>query len=191
MFATPGSTSFLFPAKMKILVVGAAGGTGVEICRYALGRSHEVTALVRTPAKFPAAVNARLPKEEAAKVLASVKVVKADAQVSSEVTKVITEGAFDAVLVALGAAGIMKRDVQCSLGTKNVIDALTAEAAMAAPNPAGGPRLVVCTTMGASETKPLMPSFVQWMLKHVLGKCQYLCDVAFNAVSPSPTYYSR
>src|SRR5206468_12417874 len=34
---------------MKLLVLGATGGTGLEIIRQALERGHSVTALVRSP----------------------------------------------------------------------------------------------------------------------------------------------
>lgn len=168
---------------MRVLVVGAAGGTGLELCRLALERRHEVTAQVRTPAKFAAAINARFPKDVAATILAAVKVVKADALVPAEQAELIGSGGFDAVLVSLGSAGIMKRDTQCSAGTKNIIDALTAQPAMASPSPAGGARLVVCSSMGASETRGLMPSFVLWMLKHVLGA--FLSGAMGTCFSPS------
>lgn len=154
---------------MRVLVVGAAGGTGLELCRLALERKHEVTAQVRTPAKFTAAVSSRFPKDVASAILAAVKVVKGDALVPAEQAELITSGGFDAVLVSLGSSGIMKRDTQCSAGTKNILDALATQSAMGSPNPAGGARLVVCSSMGASETRGHMPSFVLWMLKHVLG----------------------
>ncbi len=37
---------------MRILVIGASGGTGREIVKQALEAGHDVTALVRNPAKF-------------------------------------------------------------------------------------------------------------------------------------------
>jgi putative NADH-flavin reductase len=37
---------------MKLLVLGATGGTGVEIVRHALDRGHSVTALVRSPERL-------------------------------------------------------------------------------------------------------------------------------------------
>jgi putative NADH-flavin reductase len=39
---------------MRILVLGATGGTGMEIVRQAIERKHTVTALVRTPEKLGA-----------------------------------------------------------------------------------------------------------------------------------------
>jgi putative NADH-flavin reductase len=37
---------------MKIVVLGATGGTGLEIVRQALGRGHSVTAFVRSPGRL-------------------------------------------------------------------------------------------------------------------------------------------
>ena len=37
---------------MRVVVLGATGGTGLEIVRAALGRGHSVTALVRSPEKL-------------------------------------------------------------------------------------------------------------------------------------------
>jgi putative NADH-flavin reductase len=37
------------PNTMKLVVLGATGGTGLEIVRQAIGRGHSVTALVRSP----------------------------------------------------------------------------------------------------------------------------------------------
>src|SRR3981189_1127228 len=37
---------------MKLLVLGATGGTGLEIVRQAIGRSHSVTAFVRSPERL-------------------------------------------------------------------------------------------------------------------------------------------
>jgi len=34
---------------MKLIVLGATGGTGIEIVRQAIERGHSVTALVRSP----------------------------------------------------------------------------------------------------------------------------------------------
>jgi putative NADH-flavin reductase len=39
-------------AIMKLLILGATGGVGVELVRHALGRGHAVTAFVRTPEKL-------------------------------------------------------------------------------------------------------------------------------------------
>jgi len=40
---------FSTPSKMKLVVLGATGGTGLEIVRQAIQRGHAVTALVRSP----------------------------------------------------------------------------------------------------------------------------------------------
>lgn len=42
------------PAK-KLLVLGATGGTGLEVLRQGLAQGHEITAFVREPGKLPVA----------------------------------------------------------------------------------------------------------------------------------------
>jgi putative NADH-flavin reductase len=37
---------------MKVVILGATGGTGLEIVRQAIGRGHSVTAFVRSPEKL-------------------------------------------------------------------------------------------------------------------------------------------
>src|SRR5438270_43488 len=37
---------------MKVVVLGATGGTGLEIVRQAIGRGHSVTAFVRSPERL-------------------------------------------------------------------------------------------------------------------------------------------
>src|SRR5438132_10061915 len=40
------------PGKMKFVVLGATGGTGLEIVRQAIEHGHSVTAFVRTPERL-------------------------------------------------------------------------------------------------------------------------------------------
>ena len=37
---------------MKLVILGATGGTGLEVIRRAIERGHDVTALVRSPEKL-------------------------------------------------------------------------------------------------------------------------------------------
>jgi uncharacterized protein YbjT (DUF2867 family) len=37
---------------MSLLVLGATGGTGIELVRQAIDRGHSVTAFVRSPARL-------------------------------------------------------------------------------------------------------------------------------------------
>ena len=45
---------------MKITVFGATGGVGREVVRQALDAGHEVTAVVRDPARLPVPAHERL-----------------------------------------------------------------------------------------------------------------------------------
>jgi len=81
-------------------------------------------------------------------------------------------GAFDAVLVAIGGAGIVQRDHSRGTSTKNICDAMASAPGKpfaAPPSPGGGARLVVCSSMGTAESAPRIASFILWMLKHALA----------------------
>ncbi|MGW7192485.1 NAD(P)-dependent oxidoreductase, partial [Streptomyces sp. NPDC054838] len=45
---------------MKLTVFGATGGVGTEVVRQALDAGHEVTAVVRDPARLPVPAHERL-----------------------------------------------------------------------------------------------------------------------------------
>jgi len=93
---------------MKLLVVGATGGTGREIVAQALEQGHVVTAFVRNPAAITT-------KHEA------LKVVQGDVLAYPSVEVAVT--GQDAVLSALGARSLRKTTV-LSEGTKNIILAM-------------------------------------------------------------------
>ena len=155
---------------MRLLVFGASGGVGAAICRAASARGDRVTAFVRSRARLPADVAA-----------AAAAVFEGDALDAKAVAAAVHGGdtggggggaAFDAVLVAIGGAGIMARDHIRSTSTRNVIAAMAAApgAPFAAPlSPGGGARLVVCSSMGVNESGPWIPQFIAWMLKHALA----------------------
>ncbi|WP_431906304.1 NAD(P)-dependent oxidoreductase [Amycolatopsis thermoflava] len=75
---------------MKLTVFGATGGTGVEIVRQALAAGHQVTAVVRDPARLDVPPQARL------------EVVTADVFDADSLVPAIT--GREAVLSALGPA---------------------------------------------------------------------------------------
>lgn len=144
---------------MHLLILGATGALGQNICREALHLGHSVTALVRSPSKLaPELISNKSLTVSIGDVL--------DAAVVSSLFS--TAANFDAVLVALGGGGIMARDYVRSTGTKNVIQAMEAKG-MTSPLQSGAPRLVMCSTMGASESKEWIPSFIYWMLKHPIA----------------------
>lgn len=73
---------------MKLLVLGATGGTGRQLVARALARGHEVTALVRSPDKMGVTGSERL------------KVVQGDPLQPTQVTAALS--GQDAILSALG-----------------------------------------------------------------------------------------
>jgi uncharacterized protein YbjT (DUF2867 family) len=108
---------------MKIVVFGATGGTGRELCRQATAAGHDVTAFVRGDAQLDA------------------KVVKGNLFAPDEVERVL-RGA-DGVATALGAPPLRHSNI-CSEGTRAIA------AAMAA---AGVKRIVVCSSQGTGDSK--------------------------------------
>jgi putative NADH-flavin reductase len=72
---------------MHLLILGATGGTGVQLCRQALERGHAVTAFARSPEKLPVQ-HARL------------SAVRGDPTDAEQLRKAL--GGRDAVLSALG-----------------------------------------------------------------------------------------
>lgn len=75
---------------MKITVFGATGGVGREVVRQALDAGHEVTAVVRDPARLP------VPAHERLRVVTVADVTDPDAVLA-------VVGGQDAVVSALGA----------------------------------------------------------------------------------------
>jgi putative NADH-flavin reductase len=112
----------------KILVLGATGGTGRLIVSQALARGHQVTALVRSPAKASDLKGARL-------VVGDVR----DEKALREALK-----GQDAVVSALGTPASPFREVTLlSTATRALVDAMKAEHVS---------RLVCITGMGAGES---------------------------------------
>ena len=93
---------------MKLLIFGAAGGTGRELVAQALVQGHSVTAFVRDPAKIGVAH-------------ANLRVVQGDVLDAAAVERV-TPG-HDAVLSAIGAPAAKTGSVR-SEGTRNIIRAM-------------------------------------------------------------------
>ena len=93
---------------MKLLILGATGGTGIELVKQALARGHEVTAFVRSPEKI-VVLDPHL------------KVVHGDARSSDQVSNVIP--GHDAVLSAIGSRDLRVTDVRAEC-TRNTIDGM-------------------------------------------------------------------
>jgi nucleoside-diphosphate-sugar epimerase len=96
---------------MKLIVFGANGPTGLELCRQALTAGHQVTAAVRRPEEFPFRDDA-------------LTVVRAHVTEGTSLAPVIGDG--DAVLSTLGAAYSRHEIRLYSVATKAIVDAMRA-----------------------------------------------------------------
>lgn len=126
---TTRPTSSDRPARPKLLVLGATGGTGRRIVAQALARGHEVTALVRSPQKAVGLDGARL--------------VQGDARDEAALARALD--GQDAVASALGTPASPFREVRLlSEATEALVRAMTT---------AGVMRLVAITGLGAGDSR--------------------------------------
>jgi putative NADH-flavin reductase len=96
---------------MNIVVFGANGPTGLELCRQALTAGHHITAAVRRPDEFPLQDN-------------TLSIVRANVMDGSSLAPVI--GNADAVLSTLGAPYSRHEIHLYSVATKAIIEAMRA-----------------------------------------------------------------
>ncbi len=113
---------------MRILVIGATGGTGREIVKQALERGHDVVALARKPSKVKV-THERL------------RVVQGD--VTKAATLDAAMAGVDAVVCALGHKRWLGPSTILSEGTRNIVRAMEAR---------GVKRLVVETSLGVGDS---------------------------------------
>jgi len=140
---------------MNIVVFGANGPSGLELCRQALAASHHVTAAVRRPDEFPLRDNA-------------LNVVKAYVMDGSSLAPVI--GNADAVLSTLGAAYSRHEIRVYSIGTKAIVEAMKISDHCR--------RLVVVSAGLAARDIPKVRGFLQDsialpFLRNVVGRTLY------------------
>lgn len=109
---------------MNITVLGATGGTGMQVVQQALAAGHSVTALVRSPEKMPV-TNPQL------------RVVQGDATDQASVARAL-EGA-DAVISTLDAPGPVIAEA-----TRAILGAAKAE---------GAPRVVMMSSFAAQPDR--------------------------------------
>jgi putative NADH-flavin reductase len=114
---------------MKILVIGASRGIGLEVVRQGLARGHEITALLRDPLKL-ALADPRLTK------------VKGDARSLPDVREAIA--GQDAVCSCVGIGLTLKPVDLFSRGASNVLAAL---------DEAPGAKFVCVTGIGAGDSR--------------------------------------
>ena len=112
---------------MKLIVVGATGGTGQHLVKQALAQGHVVTAFVRNPAKF--GVNHP-----------GLRIVQGDVMDAASIEQAVS--GHDAVLAALGAPASDAYKVR-SEGTRNIISAM---------EKTGVRRLVCQTSLGYGDS---------------------------------------
>jgi putative NADH-flavin reductase len=111
---------------VKIVIFGAAGKTGRALVTQALTQGHQVTAFVRTPAKF----ELKQP---------GLNVVQGDVTDAAAVKRALF--GQDAVLCALGAATPLKRDQTLVNGMDNIVRAMERS---------GSRRLIYLSFLGVS-----------------------------------------
>lgn len=110
---------------MRITVFGASGGTGQDLVEQAITAGHQVTAVVRDPAKLPVRVPSGL-----------VEVVRADVMDPAAIAPVVAGS--DAVISALGSRPRATEPV-CGPGAESIVAAMRAS---------GARRLVIISASG-------------------------------------------
>lgn len=113
---------------MKLLIIGATGGTGKQLVQQALEQNHDVTALVRDPAKM------QIRHERLRVVVGNIlNPASVDAAVAGQ----------DAILSSLGTRKWFRPTTLFSEGTKNLLRAMDRN---------GVRRLICITGVGVRET---------------------------------------
>lgn len=130
---------------MQIALFGATGGTGRQVLEQAVRAGHQVTALVREPAKL-------------GQTPAGVTVVTGNVLQPPAVDQVVA-GA-DAVICSLGNTS-NNPDMVVTNGTRHIIDAMQRHNVR---------RLIVVTSLGVGDSKDQVPFFFKALMKTVLRK---------------------
>ncbi len=130
---------------MKLALFGATGGTGKQVIEQALKAGHQVTALVRDPAKL----------EDKNSALA---VIAGNVLQPTDVDKVVA-GA-EAVICSLGNTS-NNPDMAVTQGTRNIIDAMQRHNVR---------RLIVVSSLGVGDSKDQVPFFFKVLMKTALRK---------------------
>lgn len=142
---------------MHVVIFGASGPTGLELCRQALAAGHHVIAAVRRPETFPLQDGA-------------LSVVQADVMDGSSLAPVIDDA--DAVLSTLGASYGRHEIRVYSVGTKAIVAGMRASEHC---------RRLVVVSSGLTpplSTLPKVRGFVQDrvmlpLLRNVIGRTLY------------------
>jgi putative NADH-flavin reductase len=143
---------------MKVLVLGATGGTGSHVLRVALSAGHEVTVLVRDASTLD--------------VTDGVRVLTGDATSAEDVRAAVA--AQDAVLDAIGSRNI-RHPVEVEVG----------RALLPAMRDAAVDRLVVCSAFGVGDSQADANTLQRMFFHTVLGKVYAAKEVADAEVRTS------
>jgi putative NADH-flavin reductase len=143
---------------MKVLVLGATGGTGSHVLRVALSAGHEVTVLVRDASTLD--------------VTDGVRVLTGDATSAEDVRAAVA--GHDAVLNAIGSRS-MRHPVEVEVG----------RALLPAMRDAAVDRLVVCSAFGVGDSQADANTLQKMFFHTVLGKVYAAKEVADAEVRES------
>jgi len=133
---------------MNIAIFGASGATGTLLTERSLAAGHSVTALVRTPEKFP--------------LRERVRVLQGNAFDPGAVGQTI-EGA-DVVLSALGARSLKKEDV-----LERAVPLIVAAMQQTASQPKPVRRIIVLGSAGALPTSlDKQPAWRRWIVHNIV-----------------------
>lgn len=130
---------------MKLAIFGATGGTGRLVAEKALAQGHEVSALVRDPARL------RIGHDRLTTVAGNV--------LDPAAVERTLDGASAAV-ISLGNTN-NNPDYIVSEGTKVILDAMQKLAV---------PRVVVVSSIGVGDSKDQVPFFFKMLMKSALKK---------------------
>jgi putative NADH-flavin reductase len=97
---------------MRLTVFGATGRTGLQLVRQSIDAGHEVTAVVRDPARLPAELRERTT------------VVQADVMASGEIEEAVK--GRDAIISAIGSRDVRNPTSVCTDSARSIIAAMRA-----------------------------------------------------------------
>jgi putative NADH-flavin reductase len=133
---------------MRIAIIGASGGTGIQVVERATARGHDVTAVVRTPAKLGR--------------LTSAPIEIAQADVTDRASLVAALRGCDAVVFSVGPESARQPTSLRELGIRNTIEA---------SREAGVPRILAVSASGITSagddpfTRLVLKPIVQRVLR--------------------------
>jgi putative NADH-flavin reductase len=128
----------------KLIVFGAAGGTGIEIVKQALDKGYQVTAVVRSPEKFTLTHNNLVVKQ-------------GDVTLARTIDE--TMAGQDAVISAIGNRSTQPTTLY-SEGIKNILHAMQQN----------NIQRLICISAGGLDVNPKASFFVRLLTKYVLQR---------------------